>query len=412
MNKPSRSITSKNRRPQNSKNRPSQGGKKNTSSNGKSGHQRKKMVSKVDPRDLIKKATIHEEKEYTPVNRFDDFDIDDKLKNNISIKGYEYPTEIQDKSIPDLLDGRNLIGIAATGTGKTGAFLIPLVNKMISNDREIVLVVAPTRELALQIDAEFRTLVKGTPVRSVCFIGGTKINQDIRKAKQKHQIIIATPGRLNDLIMRKAISIKFVQSLVLDEFDRMLDMGFINDIRKILSYINNRKQTLLFSATVDKSQEKIIAEIVQNPIRINVTTGTKSSDNVDQEVIEITSPEEKYIKLKEILNQKDCEKVFLFAETKRTVDRISKKLKQLGVKADVIHGDKSQNYRVKAIDKFKKGAIQVLVATDVAARGIDIDDVTHVINFQLPLTMDSYIHRIGRTGRAGKTGKAYTFVEL
>ena len=386
------------------------GKKKSGGNRGGNNRSKKQMVSKIDPKTLVKKAIKTEVKKYETDTLFSDFDLHPTLLANIEAKGYKHPTEIQDKSLANLLEEKNMIGIAATGTGKTGAFLIPMVDKMIDRKNPLALVVVPTRELALQVEMEFRSLIKGTPLRSVSFIGGTNINADIRKARQKHHLIVATPGRLNDLVSRKVLNLNNVSTLVLDEFDRMLDMGFINDIKRILSYVYNRKQTLLFSATVEPSQKHIIEEIVHNPVKVSVNSGTKSSDNVDQDVIYVHSADEKFNKLLDILKSEECEKTILFVETKRKADRITKKLNK-HIKSDTIHGDKSQNYRVKAIKRFKEGDVKVLVATDVAARGIDIDGITHVINFQLPLTMDSYIHRIGRTGRAGNTGQAFTFVD-
>ena len=221
---------------------------------------------------------------------------------------------------------------------------------------------------------------------------------------------MGTPGRLNDLIERNALKIGAIPVLVLDEFDRMLDMGFIRDIQKLISGMKDRKQTMLFSATLDKKQEKLIQQITGSAIRINVTNGTKSSDNVDQNIIRVKQSENKFDVLYNLVNEASFKKVLLFAETKRGVDKLSKQLKKSGITSDVIHGNKSQNYRTRAIDQFKSGKTKILVATDVAARGIDIKGVTHVINYQMPQTMDSYIHRIGRTGRADATGVAYTFV--
>lgn len=369
-----------------------------------------KLVSKINPQDLVKKSRIGIQSTYSTTMRFRDFSLHEKLEKNIEAKGYEHPTEIQEKSIPLLMTGKDLVGIAATGTGKTGAFLIPIINQILENPIHDALVVVPTRELAQQVHEEFRSLSIGMNFVSSCFIGGTNISKDIANSRRKHRFIVATPGRLNDLINRRALHLNRTTILVLDEFDRMLDMGFINDVRKIAETVRERSQTMLFSATVDKSQESLIKEFVTNPIRVNVTTGTNSSDSVEQNIIKVSGSENKFDVLLGLLNTASFEKVMLFAETKRTADKISKQLCKSGLRSDVIHGNKSQNYRTKAIRLFKSGKTQILVATDVAARGIDVDNVTHVINYQLPLTMDSYIHRIGRTGRAGKTGMAYTFI--
>lgn len=369
-----------------------------------------KPKSTIDPKLLVKKAVKKTSKKYKSTLEYKDFQLEDFLKTNIDKKGYKSPTEIQEKSIPHLLKGKDMIGIAATGTGKTASFLIPIINKTISNRKTQSLVIVPTRELAQQVLEEFKSLTKGLNLFSSCFIGGSNINTDIKFAKRKNNFIVGTPGRLNDLITRKALRLSSTSILVLDEFDRMLDMGFINDVRKISKELYGRNQTMLFSATVDKSQEKLIKEFVYDPIRINVTSGTKSSDHVNQDIIKVEQTENKFDVLLNLINGESFKKVILFAETKRNADRINKKLKNSGILTDVIHGNKSQNYRTRAIKHFKAGKIKVLVATDVAARGIDVDNVTHVINYQLPKTMDSYIHRIGRTGRAGKIGQAYTFI--
>ena len=371
---------------------------------------RNKMVSTINPQDLIKRAGQTKEEKFVSTLTFTDLHLHQKLERNIASKGYERPTEIQEKSIPSLIDGNDMIGIAATGTGKTGAFLIPIIHQMLEDKSTTALVVVPTRELAQQVQDEYRSLTNGLGFHSSCFIGGTNVNKDISIARRKNRFIVATPGRLNDLIDRRALSLKHSSILVLDEFDRMLDMGFINDVRKISKATSNRAQTMLFSATVNKSQETLIKEFVKSPMRVNVTTGTKSSDNVHQDIIKVSGSENKFDVLLDLLNKASFEKVILFAETKRTADNISKKLRKSGLRSDVIHGNKSQNYRTKAIKSFKSGKTRILVATDVAARGIDVDNVTHVVNYQLPRTMDSYIHRIGRTGRAGKVGMAYTFI--
>jgi ATP-dependent RNA helicase RhlE len=371
---------------------------------------KKKVVPTIDPRLLQKAALIQD---YTPFESkltFEDFSLSPQVKDNIDAKGYTRPTEIQEKAIPHLLEGKNLIGVAATGTGKTGAFLIPMVERFLHEPRTMALVVVPTRELAQQVHEEFESLTKGMDFSSACLIGGTNVVQDIQIARQANRLIVGTPGRLNDLMDRKALRLNHTSILVLDEFDRMLDMGFIRDIRKIVDSMTGRKQTLLFSATVDRTQEGLIKEMVNNPIKVNVTDGQGSSDSVEQDVIHVNDSQHKFEVLVQLLNDASCEKAILFAETKRLADRIGKKLQKSGLNSAVIHGDKSQNYRTKAIQSFKAGKTKILVATDVAARGIDVDDVTHVVNYDVPRTMDSYIHRIGRTGRAGKTGKAYTLV--
>ena len=373
----------------------------------------RKQKSSINPSRLIQEAKLVSQKQYQADISFDQMPIHDQLKQNLGDMGFITPTEIQEKTYKQLLEKQDLIGIANTGTGKTGAFLIPIIHNLISAEKQKfkTLVIVPTRELALQVDTEFKKLSKGLKLRSSCHIGGTKINTDIHKLKQEVDLYIGTPGRLLDLINRGKIKPAQIQTLILDEFDRMLDMGFINDIRKIVSGMKHRNHTLLFSATMDPKQKNLIGEIVSNPITVAISNGDTSSKNVAQDIIKVPNGTNKFELLKNLLSGKDFNKVILFAETKRLADRLNKKLNQSGILSDQIHGNKSQNYRVKALDKFKKGRIKVLVATDVAARGVDIDSVSHVINYQLPLNYDTYIHRIGRTGRAGKKGMAYTFVD-
>ncbi len=382
----------------------------NNNKNRRAKSSNKRPVSQINPKLLVKKSKSITIEPYVSARKYEEINLHKDLLNNIANKGYQSPSEIQDKCLDQLIKGKNLVGIAATGTGKTGAFLIPIIQQMMTRANVSSLVVVPTRELAQQVQAEFKSLTKRTKLNSACFIGGTSVSKDISLAKRKNDLIVGTPGRLNDLIDRKALRIDNISVLVLDEFDRMLDMGFVRDIQKLVSGMKRRQQTMLFSATLDSSQEKLISQIAGAAIRVNVTNGLKSSDNVDQNIIRVKNNENKFDVLVDLVKESSFEKVLLFAETKRGVDKLSKQLKNSGMKSDVIHGNKSQNYRTKAIELFKTGKIKILVATDVAARGIDIKGVTHVINYQLPQTMDSYIHRIGRTGRAAATGVAYTFV--
>ena len=372
----------------------------------------KRKSSILDPDQLIKKAIFGEEKTYESARDFADMPIDRRLKNSLAKKGFEKPSQIQDESLELLKSGRDLIGIANTGTGKTAAFLIPIIEKLLKQrDPQTALVVVPTRELALQVEKEFISLTTGLGLFASSYIGGTSVNKDLAKLKRKSHVIIGTPGRLIDLINQRALRINRVPVLVLDEFDRMLDMGFVRDIKRLVEEMTSRKQTMLFSATIDKSQKTLIKTLVKDPVEIKVNSGTTSSDKVDQDIIKVPAEANKFKMLTDLISESGFDKVLVFAETKRWVDRVAKKLNQAGIMADQIHGNKSQNYRNNALAKFKSGSIKVLVATDVAARGIDVTGVTHVINYQLPMSLDSYIHRIGRTGRAGKTGKAFTFVD-
>ncbi len=348
---------------------------------------------------------------YKATRTFADIPVHHALKRNIERKGFNSPTEIQDKTMDHLLAGRDLLGIAQTGTGKTAAFLVPLINRMLQNNGNFqTLVLVPTRELAVQVEEEFKSLASGLKLFSSCFIGGTNINRDLQNLRRKSHLVVGTPGRLMDLYQRRALRFSDFSVLILDEFDRMLDMGFNKDVMRIAESIPNRKQTLLFSATLDKQQQTFIDRLLNKPVEVKVSSGETTNDHIDQEIIKVSEGEDKFQVLLNMLAQPDFEKVLIFAETKRWVSRVCKKLEKSGVQSDEIHGNKSQNYRQSALKRFKSGKVRVLVATDVAARGLDVTDVTHVINYQLPSSLDSYIHRIGRTGRAGKSGKAYTFL--
>ena len=369
--------------------------------------------SDLDPNLLVRKAKPVDIKEYVSDRSFDDMPISGVLKDSLAEKGFTRPTEIQDRTLETLLEKKNLLGIAQTGTGKTGAFLIPIIEQILEKkQRSFALILVPTRELAIQVKDEFHSMSKGLNLFSACFIGGTNINRDLYECRRESHIVIATPGRLLDLVERKALKLHKFNTLVLDEFDRMLDMGFVHDVNRIVNAMDRRQHTLLFSATLDKKQKQLIQDFLgHNHATVKVSTGTSSSDNVDQEVIRMKPGEDKFAVLKEMLQDEEFDKVLLFEETKHKVKRLCAKLNKVGIKSDEIHGNKSQNARQNALSAFKAGKVRVLVATDVAARGIDVTGVSHVINYQLPMTMDSYIHRIGRTGRAGQPGKAYTFVD-
>ncbi len=373
--------------------------------------QNRRKQSSVDINLLTQKAIPQEFEDYVSNRTFAEMPLESSLKATIAKKGFQHPTEIQDKTLESLLEGRDLLGVAQTGTGKTGAFLIPIINRLMKSGRNFqTLVLVPTRELAVQVEDEFRSLTKGLGLYSSCFIGGTNINRDLQNLKRKSHLVVGTPGRLIDLNNRKALWFKDFEVLVLDEFDRMLDMGFANDVRRITEAMTKRSHTMLFSATLDKQQQPFIDKLLNNPVEVKVSSGEATGDHIDQEIIRLKEGQDKFSMLLNMVQQPEFEKVLVFAETKRWVNRVNKKLTQAGVKSDEIHGNKSQNYRQNALNKFKSGRVKVLVATDVAARGLDVSDVTHVINYQLPGSIDSYIHRIGRTGRAGKAGKAYTFV--
>lgn len=365
---------------------------------------------RIDIAKFINKAVITEETDhFVPEHAFSDFLITDTLKEAIKVKGYVDPSPIQDRTIPYILKGHDLVGIANTGTGKTAAFLIPLINKVLLNRKEKILVLVPTRELAVQIDDELRTFTKRMKIFSVCCVGGAGIGKQIRDLRYENNFIIGTPGRIKDLLMRKALFLRDFNTIVLDEADRMLDMGFVADMRFIVAGMPKEHHSLFFSATLSHAIEVLITEFLKAPIRISVKT-RDTSKQVDQDVVRVGGSNSKMDVLQDLLANPEFKKVLIFGRTKHGVERLTKDLALKGFKAESIHGNKTQSNRQRALGQFKNNTIQILVATDVAARGLDIADVSHVINYEIPATYDDYIHRIGRTGRAGKRGKALTFI--
>ncbi len=359
---------------------------------------------------FINKAVITEEVSvFVPEHKFADFLVDARLKQNITEKGYKDPTPIQDRAIPHVLRGEDVVGIANTGTGKTAAFLIPLVNKILTVKGQRVLIMVPTRELAVQIAEELKGFAKGLGIYGTVCVGGANINPQISDLRRKPAIVIGTPGRLKDLLERRALNLGDFNTAVLDEADRMLDMGFIHDMRKILSLLPTPRHTLFFSATLSPEIERLIGEFLSNPVRISVKT-QETSANIDQDIVRVPAGKDKLDVLHDLLIAPGFSKVLIFGRTKHGVERLSKNLVQRGIKSESIHGNKTQGKRQRALDLFKKDQVQVLCATDVAARGLDINGVSHVINYDLPNTQEDYVHRIGRTGRAGKRGKALTFI--
>lgn len=374
-------------------------------------NKRKIKAGTVNTSQFIRKASADAPVLYRSDRMISDLPVDGAIIRNLQKKGYEKPTEIQDRTIEAILNGRNLMGLAQTGTGKTGAYLIPLIHNFIRKESgSNVLVISPTRELALQIEKEFRSIAFGLKLFSTCLIGGTSVRADIDKLRRPGQIVIGTPGRIADMVRQGALNLNRYCILVLDEFDRLLDMGFAAEIQRLVEAMNRRSQTILFSATEDKSQKALISKLMTDPFEVRVRNENVSADNIDQDIIAVRDGEKKIDILLNMVRDQSFEKVLVFADTKRGVSRICKDLLKAGIAADEIHGDKSQNYRIKALESFRNRKIKVLVATDVAARGLDIADVSHVINFQPPKDMESYIHRIGRTGRAGASGKALTFI--
>jgi len=366
---------------------------------------------KIDPAKFVNKAVSASEFETEQIQnvKFCDFEIDNRIKQAIAAKGYEYATPIQGKAIPQVLKGIDVVGIADTGTGKTAAFLVPLINKVLQNPKAKVLVVAPTRELAVQTDQEFKNLAKGLKMYSVCCVGGASLSKQMSELRYFNNFIIGTPGRLKDLIDRKRINLAEFSTIVLDEADRMLDMGFIADMRFLMAGMPQNRQTLFFSATLSHEIERLIGEFLRNPVTISIKT-RDTSKHVEQDVVKIGGRNKADV-LRELLVQEEFSKVLVFGRTKHGVENLCKTLEKNGFKSESIHGNKNYSQRVKALELFKQSRVQVLVATDVAARGLDINGVTHVINFDLPQTYDDYIHRIGRTGRANSFGKALTFID-
>lgn len=347
---------------------------------------------------------------YESKHKFIDFPFSDALQKNIAHKKYETPSAIQDQAIPSILDGRDIIGLANTGTGKTAAFLLPIIERLERNgEQPTVLIMAPTRELAQQIDVEFKAFAFGLKLFSTVVVGGTNIDRQIRDIRRRPHMIIGTPGRLKDLLTRKALNLDHVKTLVLDEADRMLDMGFLNDIKHIVQLTPADRQTLFFSATITPDIERVINDFLRDPVTVSVRT-SETSEHVEQTVIEARDKDHKIDLLQNLLTEKHYDKVLVFGETKFGVQRLADRLTKDGVPSAAIHGNKSQSQRQRALKDFRDEKVRVLVATDVAARGLDIPNVSHVINFDQPKTYEDYIHRIGRTGRAGASGTAHTFV--
>lgn len=364
----------------------------------------------IDVSLFVNKAQeVAPEEAYIPKHSFSDFAIADQLKQNIFAHGYTTPSPIQDQTIPPILEGKDVVGIANTGTGKTAAFLIPLINKVFLNRSQKILIVAPTRELALQIEEEFVAFAKNLNIYSTLCIGGVSSQAQLQSLRRNPNFVVGTPGRLKDLIQNTNFNLSACNNIVLDEVDRMMDMGFIQDVRFLISQLALKRQSLFFSATVSPEIISVMHTFLKNPVTISVKK-RETTSQVDQDIIKVNGGQKIDI-LQNLLNQPDFKKVLVFGRTKHGVEKLSRKLTKNGYKAAAIHGNKSQGQRQRALEAFKKNQIQVLLATDVAARGLDIDDVSHVINYDIPGTYEDYVHRIGRTGRADKKGKALTFVD-
>ncbi|HEY1735775.1 MAG TPA: DEAD/DEAH box helicase [Methylovirgula sp.] len=328
---------------------------------------------------------------------------------------YSQPTPIQARAIPLLLEGRDLLGIAQTGTGKTAAFALPILQKLSlekpAPQRAIrALILAPTRELAIQIDQSFATYGKHLGLRHTVIVGGVGQGNQVKALARGVDIVIATPGRLLDLVEQRHAHLNSVQYLVLDEADRMLDMGFINDIRKIIAKLPRQRQSLLFSATMPKDIARLADEVLNAPVRVEVTPQVVTVDRIEQRLYFAETAQKRALLLT-LLDDPALSRVIVFTRTKSHANRVGDQLNRAGIATDALHGNKSQNARQRALENFRKGDVRVLVATDIAARGIDVEGVSHVVNYELPNEPESYVHRIGRTARAGKTGIALAFCD-
>lgn len=347
---------------------------------------------------------------------FKDLDIIKPILRAVGEAGYEEPTEIQKKSIPVILKGKDILGCAQTGTGKTAAFAIPILQNIVAdkeenNDRNIkALIVAPTRELAIQIQESFSEYSKYLDIKDTVIFGGVNQSSQVRKIKAGVDILVTTPGRLLDLSNQKHVDLKSVKYFVLDEADRMLDMGMIQDVKKIISKLPKERQNLLFSATMPKELMKLVNSILNNPVKVEVQPVSSTVEVISQGVYHVPKNNKKSL-LIHLLKDESIKSVIVFSRTKHGANKIAKDLEKSGITVAAIHGNKSQNQRQLALNNFKEGNIRVLVATDIAARGIDIDELSHVINFDLPDVAETYVHRIGRTGRAGASGVAITFCD-
>ena len=348
---------------------------------------------------------------------FTDLELVEPILKALEKQWYKKPTPIQEKAIPYILEWRDVLGVAQTGTGKTAAFAIPTLQilsqkKKLENTNTNIkcLILTPTRELAIQIEENFIDYGKGLTLKHAVIFGGVSQGSQVQKLKRGLDILVATPWRLLDLMNQGYIDLSHIEIFILDEADRMLDMGFINDIRKVLMVLPSRRQTLFFSATMPKEISHLTDDILNNPIKVEVTPVSSTAEKVDQAVLFVKKTDKKFL-LITILENKKISQVLVFSRTKHGADRIVRELAKSGITAEAIHGNKSQNNRQRALSNFKSGKTRVLIATDIAARGIDIDELMFVINYDLPNEPETYVHRIGRTGRAGKDGVAISFCD-
>lgn len=351
--------------------------------------------------------------------KFNELKLSPLILEALQEKGYETPSKIQAEAIPHVLEGRDVFGCAQTGTGKTAAFALPIIQRLMdetahSNTKKRpirALILTPTRELALQIKENFDDYSKHTSLTNAVIFGGVSAVPQIEKLERGVDILVATPGRLNDLINQKIISLKQIEIFVLDEADRMLDMGFIHDVKKVIALLPMKRQTLLFSATMPKEIMALTAKLLHNPVTVEVTPVSSTVDLIDASLYYVDKSNKRNL-LAYIMKHEDITSTLVFTRTKHGADRVAKFLNKEKITAAAIHGDKSQNARQRALSEFKNGDIQVLVATDIAARGIDIDNLSCVINFDMPNTPETYVHRIGRTGRKERNGRAISFSDF
>ncbi len=363
--------------------------------------------------EFIRKATVKTADVLPmPVDEvlFSNLDLPESLKMTISSHGYTALTPIQAQGIPAIRDGKDVIGIANTGTGKTAAFLIPLVEKIIKDKTYKALIISPTRELAMQTRDELRKFSGSMSIFSAFCVGQLSIRDQIYQVRRDPHVVVGTPGRIKDLINRGVLKLNSFKMIILDETDQMLDMGFIHDIKEIISYLPTVRQSLFFSATVSPKVNQLIASFVKKPVTISVKT-QETVSHIRQDIVKLPGNTPKIEKLVSLLQQEEFKKVLVFGRTKHGVDRLSRDLFQKGFKVTSIHGNKAQFQRQQAVRMFKEDVVKIMVATDVAARGLDIANVSHVINYDIPMTYEDYIHRIGRTGRANAPGTALTLVE-
>ncbi|MFT4050164.1 MAG: DEAD/DEAH box helicase [Solirubrobacterales bacterium] len=387
-------------------------GSNNASRNGGGRSAGNKKKSKlIDPSLFVNKdVKPAQQVDYTAKHTFDDFGFDERLLRNVKARGYETPTQIQDEAIRPVMERRDVLGLANTGTGKTAAFILPVIDHLLETDgKNDVLIITPTRELAAQIEDDFRAFTKNIKLFSALCVGGTNINPQIKALAKEPHVVIGTPGRLKDLVEQGKLDLAFTDTLILDEADRMLDMGFVKDVSFLCNQVPVERQTLCFSATITPDIQKLIDDLLTNPVTCSVRTNT-TNDHIHQSIVQAGSKQEKVEQLHDILIDPEVTKAIVFTRTKWGAQKLSDNLNKRGFSSEAIHGNKSQPQRQRALKAFKQDKVNVLVATDVAARGLDIPEVSHVINFDEPETHDDYIHRIGRTGRAGNGGNAVTFV--